>query len=101
MRVLTGLASPTPRHSAEGCRARLGREHPTLSRWIGRLSVVLLVVSLLRLVMRVDSKPLEIVPTNLRPYLAMNALVYGVCLGGFGRPWPLPPVQPLVRLVSG
>jgi hypothetical protein len=36
--------------SAEGRRARLGREHPTLSRWIGIFSVVLLVVSLLLLV---------------------------------------------------
>jgi hypothetical protein len=38
------------RASAEGRRARLGREHPTLSRWISFVSVVLLVVSLLLVV---------------------------------------------------
>ena len=36
---------PDPR-SAEGRRARLGREHPTLSRSIGILSIVLLVVGI-------------------------------------------------------
>jgi hypothetical protein len=38
------------RASAEGRRARLGREHPTLSRWIGFFSVFLLVTSLVLLV---------------------------------------------------
>jgi hypothetical protein len=37
---------PDPR-SAEGRRARLDREHPALSRWIGLLSVVLVAVPLL------------------------------------------------------
>ncbi|MFE1168519.1 hypothetical protein [Nocardiopsis sp. NPDC058789] len=36
---------PDPR-SAEGRRARLDREHPALSRWIGAVSVALLVVGL-------------------------------------------------------
>lgn len=35
------------RDSAEGLRARLHREHPTLSRWIGILSTSLLVISLI------------------------------------------------------
>jgi hypothetical protein len=34
--------------------------------------------------MRIVSQPLEIVRTNWRPYLAMNALVYGLCLVAFG-----------------
>ncbi|WP_246595052.1 hypothetical protein [Actinoplanes auranticolor] len=37
---------PDPR-SAEGRRARLDREHPALSRWIGLLSLILVVVPLL------------------------------------------------------
>ena len=37
---------PDPR-SAEGRRARLDRERPALSRWIGALSIVLIVVPLL------------------------------------------------------
>ncbi|WP_433728110.1 hypothetical protein ACQP2Y_14105 [Actinoplanes sp. CA-051413] len=37
---------PDPR-SAEGRRARLDREHPALSRWIGTLAVVLVAVPLL------------------------------------------------------
>lgn len=37
---------PDPR-SAEGRRARLDREHPALSRWIGLLSVILVAVPLL------------------------------------------------------
>ncbi|PWV46851.1 hypothetical protein [Nocardiopsis sp. L17-MgMaSL7] len=36
---------PDPR-SAEGRRARLDREHPALSRWIGAVSIALLVVGL-------------------------------------------------------
>jgi Stage II sporulation protein M len=34
--------------------------------------------------MQIVSKPREIVRANLRPYLAMNALVYGLCLVAFG-----------------
>ena len=38
------------RRSAEGRRAHLDREHPTLSRWMGVVSVTLLVIGLLLLV---------------------------------------------------
>lgn len=34
--------------------------------------------------MRIIQKPLTIVRTNLRPYLIINALMYGLCLVGFG-----------------
>lgn len=43
---------PDPR-SAEGRRARLERAHPVLSRWIGSLSAVVLVVALLLVVPQV------------------------------------------------
>ncbi|BBJ44122.1 hypothetical protein SSPO_068400 [Streptomyces antimycoticus] len=42
---------PDP-HSAEGRRARLDRSHPALSRWIGFVSVIVLVIGVVLLILQ-------------------------------------------------
>ncbi|WP_068798485.1 hypothetical protein [Pseudonocardia sp. HH130630-07] len=51
---------PDPR-SAEGKRARLDREHPTLSRVVGLASIVLLIIGLALLLLQV-AEPLSRIP---------------------------------------
>jgi len=52
--------------SAEGRRARLDREHPVLSRWVGFVSLVLLVVPALLLIPQLVEVAFEIPPVAER-----------------------------------
>lgn len=56
---------PDPR-SGEGRRARLDREHPVLSRWIGLLSLLLLVVPALLLVPQLTEVVFQVPPVAER-----------------------------------
>lgn len=53
--------APDPR-SAEGRRARLERNHPAASRWIGRVSVLLLVVGVSQLLLQLAEQLTAIPP---------------------------------------
>lgn len=78
---------PDPR-SAEGRRARLDHHHPTLSRWIGILSLILLVIPLALLVPQLIEVISRIPPVaeNLGTYVSPVDLPawLNVALGGGG-----------------
>ncbi|MFC8799671.1 hypothetical protein ACFT2C_18200 [Promicromonospora sp. NPDC057138] len=52
--------------SAEGRRARLDREHPALSRWVGSVSLILLVIPALLLIPQLVEVAFEIPPVAER-----------------------------------
>ncbi|WP_017571786.1 hypothetical protein [Nocardiopsis halotolerans] len=54
------------RRSAEGRRARLDREHPALSRWIGGLSLLMLIVPLTLVLLQVLEAVAQIPPVTQR-----------------------------------
>ncbi|MGY0066959.1 hypothetical protein ACWZEH_09010 [Streptomyces sp. QTS137] len=56
---------PDP-HSAEGRRAHLDRAHPALSRWIGSLSAIVLVISLALLVSQLIEPVTQVPPVAER-----------------------------------
>ncbi|SEH02192.1 hypothetical protein SAMN05444920_124127 [Nonomuraea solani] len=54
------------RRSGEGRRAHLDREHPALSRWIGYLSLILLVIPLLLLIPQLVEVAFKVPPVKER-----------------------------------
>jgi hypothetical protein len=82
------VLEPVP-HSAEYWRSVLDRRHPTLSRWLGRAAVVVLLVGLvllvpqlLELVTRIDAVAERVgvftSPVSLPPWLNTTLTVAGV-----------------------
>ncbi|PSK98793.1 hypothetical protein CLV63_10417 [Murinocardiopsis flavida] len=85
---------PDPR-SGEGRRARLDRERPVLSRWIGRCSVVVLVIPLLLLIPQLLDVAFQLPPVAERfgtftspvhlPFWLNTALTLAAAAAGMER----------------